>query len=67
MKEDILKFFLVYQCYLQSLHIALKSCKMLTFKIRLTKEERVKIVELHFRNDGSVVSVQINYRGLFGN
>ena len=37
MKEEILKFFIVYQC------------------------------ELHFQNDGSVVSVQRNYRRIFGN
>ena len=35
--------------------------------MRLTKEERVKIVELHIQNNGSVVSVQRNYRRLFGN
>ena len=34
--------------------------------MRLTKDERVKIVELHFRNNSSVVSVQRNYRRIFG-
>ena len=33
----------------------------------LTKEERVKSVELHFQNNGSVVNVQRNYRKIFGN
>ena len=56
----------MYQCYLQSLHIALTNRKIITLKIRLTKEERVKH-ELHFQDNGSVVSVQINYRRLFGN
>ena len=57
-KEKILEFFLMYQCYLKSLHIAFKSHEIITLKMRLTKEERVKIVELHFQNNGSVVSVQ---------
>ena len=35
--------------------------------MRLTKEERIKIVELHFQNNGSVVSVQRNDRRIFGN
>ena len=34
--------------------------------MRLTKEDRVKIVKLHFQNYG-VVSVQKNYRRIFGN
>ena len=35
--------------------------------MRLTKEERVKIVELHFKNNSSVVSVQRNSRKIFDN
>ena len=35
--------------------------------MRLTKEEREKIVELHFQNNGSVVIVKRNYRGILGN
>ena len=67
MKEEIIKFLLVYQCYLQSLHVVLKSPKIVTLKMRLTKEEQVKIVELHFQNNGSVVIVQRNYGRIFGN
>ena len=58
MKEEILKFLLVYQCYVQ-LYIALKSRTIITLKMRLTKEERIKIVELHFRNNCSVVSLRV--------
>ena len=65
MKVEIVKNFLVYQWYLQSIHIALKSRKMITIKMRLTKEAREKNVELHFQNNGSVVSVQRNYRRIF--
>jgi len=57
----------VYQCYLQSLHIALKRRELNILKMRLTKEQRVKVVELHFQNNGSVVSVQRKYRRIFGN
>ena len=67
MKVEIVKNFLVYQWYLQSIHIALKSRKMITIKMRLPKGERVKIVALHFQNNGSVVSMQRNYRRIFGN
>ena len=35
--------------------------------MRLTKEERVKIVELYFQNNGSAVSVQRNYRRIIRN
>ena len=35
--------------------------------MRLTKQERVEIDELHSQNNGSVVSLQRNYRKIFGN
>ena len=35
--------------------------------MRLTKEERVEIVELYFQNNDSVVSVQRNYGRIFCN
>ena len=50
MKEEILKFFLAYQSYRQTLHIALKNRNMITLKMeRYTKEQRVKIVGLYFQ------------------
>ena len=54
------------QCYLQLLHTALKSRKIITLKMRLTKEERIIIVELHFQNNGSVVGVRRKYKRIFG-
>jgi len=44
MKEEILKFILMYQCCLKSLHFALKSRKFTTLKMPLTKEQRVKVI-----------------------